>query len=340
MGFSVRLVALADPDEKNVATFTAKLHELGVTEAPDVYRGENDWQDKLLARTDVDAVIIAVPCDLHARMHVEAFAAGKHFYGEKPMCIELDEVNAIVQAQERNPEVRGQIGFQRRASTVYRDAIEKIQGGMLGDVFEALGAWRLSGSKPMGLPEDGTQVWFGRRKRSGDWMLEQACHTWDVMCWVAGDMPAAAYGIGKRGLFKHLDPDRDVTDVYYASVEFPNGMLLDFEHNWMCPQFDDRWKFGGISERFTGSKGGLSLGEWPPDATFYPRDGKDKVVKLTETFPNTTHESIASFYACVRAGTEPLSNVRNGRLATLTGMLVRKAVYENRRVEMREILSV
>ncbi|HOA75032.1 MAG TPA: Gfo/Idh/MocA family oxidoreductase [Phycisphaerae bacterium] len=335
---NVKVVAMADPDQNNV---TKMLEQLAKSNAgkPDVYTGEKDWRDKLLARTDVDAVLIAVPCDLHAEMYVATFAAGKHFYGEKPMCIELDEVNAIVAAQERNPDVKCQIGFQRRASSWYQHAIKQIHEGMIGDVFEALGAWRLSGG-PLGLPDSGTQIWFGRRQRSGDWMLEQACHTWDVMCWVAQDMPVAAYGVGKRGLFKHIDPERDVTDFYTATLEFPNGMVLDFEHNWMCPQFDEEWKFRGIFERFTGPKGGISLGEYPTDATFYPRDGKDKVIKLAESFPNTTQESVNAFYKALRDGTQPPSNVKNGRMATLTGLLVRKAVYENRRVEMKEILGV
>jgi predicted dehydrogenase len=334
---NARVVAMADPDEGNVNKMLEKLKSYGQP-APEVYKGENDWKDKLLARTDVDAAIIAVPCDLHARMYIAAFAAGKHFYGEKPMCIELDEVNAIVQAQERNPDVKCQIGFQRRASSFYQKAMKSLHEGMIGDVFEALGAWRISGG-PLGLPDSGTQIWFGRRKRSGDWMLEQACHTWDVMCWAARDIPVAASGVGKRGLFKHIDPERDVTDFYVAHLEFPNGMVLDFEHNWMCPQFDDQWKFCGVFERFTGPKGGISLGEWPADATFYPRSGKDKVVKFTTDFPNTTHESVAAFYKALHEGTETVSNVKNGRMATLTGMLVRKAVYENRRVEMKEILQ-
>jgi len=335
---NVQVVAMADPDERNMGKMVEKIKQLKGGR-PDIYTGEKDWRNKLLARDDVEAVIIAVPCDLHAEMYVGTFAAGKHFYGEKPMCIELDEVDAIVKAQERNPQVKCQIGFQRRASSFYRPAIRKIHEGMIGDVFEALGAWRISGG-PLGLPDSGTQIWFGRRKRSGDWMLEQACHTWDVMCWVAQDMPVAAYGVGKRGLFKHIDPERDVTDFYVASVEFPNGMVLDFEHNWMCPQHDDETrKFTGIFERFTGPQGGISLGEWPQDATYYPRDGKEKVIKLAESFPNSTEESVAAFYKALRENTPTCSNVTNGRMATLTGMLVRKAVYENRRVQMKEILK-
>ena len=79
--------------------------------------------------------------------------------------------------------------------------------------------------------------------------------------------------------------------------------------------------------------------EWPADATWYPRNGKDKVIKFAEKFANDTQESIETFYRCLREGKEPPSNVTNGRMATLTGMLVRKAVYENRRVEMKELLK-
>ena len=51
-----------------------------------------------------------------------------------------------------------------------------------------------------------------------------------------------------------------------------------------------------------------------------------------------THEAVNAFYISLRTGTTPVSTVYNGRMATLTGLLVRKAVYENRRVEMREII--
>ncbi len=333
--FTVR--AIADPSEVNIGRTLEHIAKNG-DDKPEVCRGEEEYR-RLLAREDIDAVIIAVPPDLHARIYLDAFAAGKHMYAEKPMCVSVAEVQALVEAQARRPDVICQIGFQRRSSNFYRQAIERLHEGMCGEIFECLGAWRLSGG-PLGLPDSGTQIWFGRAARSGDWMIEQACHTWDVMCWAAGDMPVAAYGRGRRGLFKHIDPDRDVTDFYLAQLEFPNGMLADFEHNWMCPQFDDdKREFTGIFERFTGPKGGIALGEWPRQARFFPRSGQDKCVDFGDLSKNTTEESVETFFRCLRSGEKPPSGVENGRLATLTGLLVRKAVYEGRRVEMKEILA-
>ena len=51
---------------------------------------------------------------------------------------------------------------------------------------------------------------FGKRARSGDWMVEQAVHNWDVMNWANKGLPVRAMGLGKTGLYKSFQPDRDV----------------------------------------------------------------------------------------------------------------------------------
>jgi predicted dehydrogenase len=333
----IEIRAMTDPDEPNVEKTLDKLSNRG-GDLPEVYDGAEGYK-KLLARDDIDAVFVAVPCDAHAKIYLDCFAAGRHFYGEKPMCIAVAEADALVEAQKKNPKVICQIGFQRRASHFYQAGIRKIHDGMIDAPFEARGCWRISGG-PLGMPGTGTQIWFGRRQRSGDWMLEQACHTWDVFCWVAGAAPVAASGRGRRDLFKKEDPERDVTDFYVAHLEFANGMIADFEHNWRCPHHDEG-RFMGIWERFVGLKGGIALGFYPVECKYYPRDPKDKPIEIAPTDggdASATQQSVDAFFKSVRTGTPPVSNVMNGRLATLTGLLVRKAVYENRRVEMKEIL--
>lgn len=331
----IAVVAIADPCRENARQASEKV-AARFGRAPELYAGEEDYK-KLLARDDVDAVFVAVPCDIHGRMYLDAFAAGKHFYGEKPLCIRADEADALVAAQKKNPDLICQIGFQRRATEFYQVGVRRIHEGMIGAPFEARATWRISW-EPLGLPDQGTKVWFGRRQRSGDWMLEQACHSWDVLCWVAGDVPRAAAGTGRDDLFKHLDPQRDVTDFYVAHLEFSNGMVATFEHNWCCPHKDND-RFGGVYERFAGPQGGVSLALSPPDCTFCPRDPNGKITKLAATSTDTTWQSVDAFFRTLRSGGKPVSGVENGRMATLTGLLVRKAVYEKRRVEMKEIIA-
>ncbi len=86
--------AIVDPRQDNVdralKTIGDALHD-----KPEVYRGPEDYL-KVLARDDVDAVMISVPNYLHTTMYLAAFAAGKHFYGEKPMSITVNEAHAGV----------------------------------------------------------------------------------------------------------------------------------------------------------------------------------------------------------------------------------------------------
>jgi myo-inositol 2-dehydrogenase / D-chiro-inositol 1-dehydrogenase len=166
-------------------------------------------------------------------------------------------------------------------------------------------------------------------------MLEQACHSWDVLCWVTGEIPVAASGKGRRDIFTDVDPERNVTDFYLAHVEYPCGLLVGFEHNWFCPNKDEG-RFTGTFERIAGPKGGIDL----TDGKIYPRDAKGQVIELAR--PKNSGEltilAMAAFLTSVRTGRPPIVGVRNGRQATLSGLLVRKAVDENRRVLMSEIV--
>lgn len=325
----VEIVAVADVSEENRKKAEQRIHDKHGNK-PEFYAGDEDYR-KLLQRDDVHAVFSALPCDMHGPMYLKCFEHGKHFYGEKPLCIKASEADALVEAQKLNPEIIAQVGFQRRASEKYANAIKMIREGAVGDLMDGRGAWNNSWG-PLGMPKDGAKVWLGRRERSGDWMLEQACHTWDVFHWVTGQLPEAACGEGTRDVFRKDDPKRDVTDFYFALLRYPNNFFVNFQHSWACPKKEGgRWS--GVFERVAGLKGGIALDE----GKWFPRDDKDEVKDIPGDGGDTTGRSVNAFFDCVRTGTKPPSGVENGRAATLTGLLVRKAVDEKRWVKMSEI---
>jgi predicted dehydrogenase len=150
-------------------------------------------------------------------------------------------------------------------------------------------------------------------------------------------MPTAASGMGRRDVFTDIDPGRDVTDFYVANLEFPNGVIVDFEHTWCCPRKDDR-KFTGVFERFFGPKGGISLGFGPEEGKIYPRGTRPEgAVSIDQPGNDSSGAAIHAFCQAIRNNTPPVSSVINGRMATYTGLLVRKAVEEKRLVKMSEI---
>lgn len=104
---------------------------------------------EILDRKDVDAVIVAVPDHQHRPIVIDACAAGKDVYCEKPMSHNVQDGFAIVEAVKKHNRVM-QVGSQRVSSVVYEKARELYSSGALGDVFfiegssdrnSASGAW-------------------------------------------------------------------------------------------------------------------------------------------------------------------------------------------------------
>jgi predicted dehydrogenase len=104
---------------------------------------------EILDRKDVDAVIVAVPDHQHRPIVVDACAAGKDVYCEKPMSHNIQDGFAMVDAAKKHNRIM-QVGSQRVSSIVYEKARELYSSGALGDVFfiegssdrnSASGAW-------------------------------------------------------------------------------------------------------------------------------------------------------------------------------------------------------
>ncbi len=92
----------------------------------------HDYRE-LLARNDIDAVMIAVPDHWHAIIATEAAARKKDIYGEKPLARTVREQQAIVHAVEQN-NVIWQTGSWQRSLPTFWKAAEIVRNGMIGDV--------------------------------------------------------------------------------------------------------------------------------------------------------------------------------------------------------------
>jgi predicted dehydrogenase len=108
-----------------------------------------DYRD-VLARADVDAVIIGTPDHWHARIAIDAMKAGKDVYVEKPMVQKIDEGLGVVAAARETNRIL-QVGSQRVSSVLYAKARELYRSGAIGELNmveawinrnSALGAWQ------------------------------------------------------------------------------------------------------------------------------------------------------------------------------------------------------
>ena len=317
-----QVVSVCDAEAKH------RLRGQGIVEKATGGRPEGvERVGQVLDRDDVDAVVVALPCDLHAEVDRDSIRAGKHLYAEKPLALTVTACDMLIAEAAKAPGVVVHVGYQRRSNPRYRDGVALIHRGELGTPIEGTAAW-VSSNGPM----NGHGDWLARRARSGDWMVEQAVHVWDVFHWIAGGPPARAFGLGRRNLFADQQPGRDVTDHYSAHLEWADGFHVAFLHSWVAPA-DDR--FTGITLQVMGTAGGLDLGS----GTVTFRDKSRPRQTLHPGNQADTRLALSAFLDAVRAGqpVPPPLTLAEARDATLTGLLVRKAVDERRVVTMDEI---
>ena len=321
---AAQVVGICDPEPKH------RMRGQGIVEKVRGRRPEAvEDPRRLLERPDVDAVIAAVPCDLHESIGCETLRAGKHLYAEKPLALTLAGCDRLSLEASRRPELAVHVGFQRRSNPRFREGVERIQGRELGPLIEARATWTSSNG-----PLSGHGGWLGRRDRSGDFMVEQAVHIWDVLHWLHGDLPVKAAGWGRRGLFAQQDPGRDVTDHYAVELEWADGFRASLLQSWVAPAADG---FTGSTLRVLGEEGGLDFGAG--SLTFRDRQRPRQTIHPGPQ--NDTRLALLDFLTSVRAEKPlpPPITLAEAKNATLTGLLVRKAVDERRTVTMDEIRS-
>ena len=112
----------------------------------DLFDGHLDWAKEtipgidttkdyhtLLARKDIDAVTVATPDHWHVRIVLDALAAGKHVYCEKPLTWSIDEGKPVIEAQKKTGKLV-MVGSQGKTSAGIQKAKELIRDGALGKV--------------------------------------------------------------------------------------------------------------------------------------------------------------------------------------------------------------
>ncbi len=138
---------------------------------------------------EVNAVLIAVGHNLHAKFVCEALAAGKHAFVEKPLAMNVDEIKQVIEAASASPGRHVMVGFNRRFSP----HIEKIKQLLVGRGEPLAMTMTVNAGH---IPPD---VWVHDPLRGGGRIVGEACHFIDLLAYLAGSKvrSVAAHQMGE-----------------------------------------------------------------------------------------------------------------------------------------------
>ncbi len=174
-----------------------------------VYR---DWMD-LLKDSEIEAVYVATPVDLHASITVAAAELGKHVLCEKPMALDLNHCDEMIRVCQQS-QVKLGIAYYRRFFPVVKKIKEMILSGEIGQVILAqINAFEFFNPGP-----EHPRSWFVDKQRAGGGpMFDFGCHRIEVLLNLLGGIK------GVQGSVKQIAFKRDVEDTAIAVLDFMTG---------------------------------------------------------------------------------------------------------------------
>ncbi|MEX0979163.1 MAG: Gfo/Idh/MocA family oxidoreductase [Pirellulales bacterium] len=283
---------------------------------------------ELLARKDVDAVIIGAPDHQHVPLTIDACTAGKDVYCEKPLTHDLSEGKAVIDAQNKHSRIV-QVGTQQRSMPHFQKACEIVKSGQIGDVHKVHLTWNRNISRWVrekfnispdtvdwkrflgGAPQQPFDEYRFRNWRwfwdfGGGLFTDLMVHHIDIAHWFLDlDHPQTAVALGDhfatKGLWETPEtvqtvlqyPDRQA-QVYFEGtfVNARNGEMLEFMGS-DATLYLDRGRYEIHPERLKKIKySEMVLGSGARGADFYDQP-KGEVLHL------------ANWLECVRSRAKP-----------------------------------
>lgn len=173
-----------------------------------------DWQALITSQT-VDAVIIATPHRLHARIAQAALEAGLHVMCEKPVDITVSAARRLNEAATKSDCVFG-IMFNQRTNPLFAKARELVQSGTIGAIKRT--NWLITNwyrTQAYYDSGDWRATWAGE---GGGVLLNQAPHNLDLWQWICG-MPTRLMAFCPVGKYHNIEVEDEAT----LFVEYENG---------------------------------------------------------------------------------------------------------------------
>jgi predicted dehydrogenase len=254
-----------------------------------------DWKKMLAAMPEIDAVDICLPHHLHAPAIFDAAAAGKHILCEKPMCINLEEADRIVDAVKKAGIIY-MSGHNQLFVPAIREMRRLIDEGVIGRV-----RWIRSQDSFIANPAGFKGAWRANLKlQGGGELIDTGYHPTYRLMYLARANVAAVRGTMGRFL-QPVEGD----DTASVQVRFTNGVIGEVLTSWAMNRpygTHDFHVVGEFGELFGGTN---KIYHLPTHFT----TPSEKVLPEVDTFV----EQMKCFADCILKGERPPHGPEEGR---------------------------
>lgn len=341
---AVRVASICDVYEPNLERALSAAAKAQGGESPRAIRNYK----QLLDDKSIQAVLIATPEHWHHRMVLDALAAGKDVYVEKPLCQTPEQGMDLVRAERASKQIV-QVGMQRRSYDLYLEARKIVAAGTLGQV-RMVRSWWLNDyvSTPPSAKLEGPldwEQWQGPVKHrvppdplrfrnwryfkdyAGGIAADQGAHAFDgIHLLMAASYPLAVTASANAIQKKEFDQPESMITI----AEYPEGFVGIFTVNYAAMRYKSR---NDQLNQLDGSAARMDIGR--EDCKVFRQGEEDTpaIVKTSERgFGFATELHVRNFLDCVRTRQRPTAPIRLGFQACLITQLANLSLKHGRRI--------
>lgn len=293
-------------------TAVCDIDVLKLKAAKEKYSGISTFTDyRELIKSDVDAVIIAVPHPLHADIAVCALNSGKHTLLEKPADISVTKARILNETARYSNAVFG-IMFNQRTNNLFAKARKIVKGGGIGKINRSV--WIITNwyrTQHYYDSGDWRATWKGE---GGGVLINQAPHNLDIWQWICG-MPENVTAFCSVGKYHNIEVEDDAA-IYACYKDGATGVFITSTGEYPGT---NRLEIDGTAGKIVIENGILKYWKLSEDTEAVSRESADSFVQIDSEYsefsaqPETAHKGILqNFTNAVISGEELIAPGTDG----------------------------
>ena len=281
-----------------------------------------DYKD-ILNDKDIDAVLVCSSTDTHAAISIEAINAGKHVFCEKPVDHSIEKIQAVADALKENPDIKFQVGFNRRFDHNFAAIRKAYDDGKIGEAH----ILKITSRDPE--PPNPAYI-----KVSGGIFLDMTIHDFDMACFLTDSDVEELY-VNSAVLVDPAIGEQGDVDTAIITMKMANGALAVIDNSRKAAYgYDQRAELFGSKGMVATSNDTIS------SAVISNADGvtgEKPLFFFLERYMGSFSEEMRQFTEAVINDTEVPVGIHAGLQSVKIGLAARKSVEEHRPVKISEI---